>query len=107
MTTKVISFLNSIGIETKEQKGVMGFIPGVLIDEGKLLYDLELASIADVLHEAGHIAVIPLKYRTFMRKGLTCVFKRMSNALERENIEHNSPLFRAILHCSDPEATLD
>ncbi|WP_240224555.1 hypothetical protein [Rheinheimera hassiensis] len=105
MKTKVIEFINSIGIETKEHKGAAGFIPGVLIEEGRLLYDLEIASIADLLHEAGHLAITPLEYRSYMSKGLMAGLKFMLDSIEREFIEPDSPLFRAIIQCSDTEAT--
>lgn len=53
------SFLTGIGIETREQPlPADTFLPGLLIDEGRLLIDPDqLLYPGDILHEAGHIAV--------------------------------------------------
>lgn len=57
---KIITFLNEIGIETRFDK-IEGetFLPGILIDKGRLVIDEEkLLYPGDLLHEAGHIAVM-------------------------------------------------
>ena len=101
----VIRFFESIGISTQAQPGANGFIPGVLIQNGTLLYDLEVASLADLLHEAAHLAITPMEYRHLMSKGLMSGLRAMFDSLERDNIEPDSPLSRAIMQCSDTEAT--
>jgi hypothetical protein len=63
--SKCIPFLQSIGIEIKFRKieGV-GFLPGLLIEDGNIIIDREaLMHPGDILHEAGHIAVVPASER--------------------------------------------
>lgn len=57
---KMVNFVKTIGIEvsfgevTKEKE----FLPGICIDKGGLLIDMErLKYPGDILHEAGHLAV--------------------------------------------------
>ena len=102
---KVISFLADIGIETRAEKGANGFIPGVLIDKGVIAYDIEVASVADLLHETGHLAITPPEYRPLMSKGLIQGLKLMFDSIEQREIMPDSPMYRAIIQCSDPEAT--
>lgn len=61
-----IAFIRSIGISVTERNiGEDTFLPGILICEGGILIDKErLQSPGDVLHEAGHIAVIPAAERS-------------------------------------------
>ena len=58
---KCISFLNEIGIETRFEKlDENCFLPGLSIDAGAILIDTGLLKYpGDILHEAGHIAVVP------------------------------------------------
>ncbi|WP_268123502.1 hypothetical protein [Roseivirga pacifica] len=57
---KILSFINSIGIPVQEcDLPTETFIPGIKIDKGTLLYDPEkLKYPGDLLHEAGHIALM-------------------------------------------------
>jgi hypothetical protein len=56
-----VEFLNNIGIETTYRKiSNKSFLPGLLINNGAIIIDKEtLEYPGDVLHEAGHIAVVP------------------------------------------------
>jgi hypothetical protein len=56
-----IVFLNDIGIETSFRKiGNKSFLPGLLISKGTIIIDKDaLEHPGDILHEAGHIAVVP------------------------------------------------
>jgi hypothetical protein len=56
-----IEFLNYIGIETTFRKiGNKSFLPGLLINKGMIIIDRDaLEHPGDILHEAGHIAVVP------------------------------------------------
>jgi hypothetical protein len=62
---KCISFLNEIGIETKFEKlEGPSFLPGLSIHNGCIIIDKEaLKYPGDILHEAGHIAVVPAAER--------------------------------------------
>lgn len=58
---KCISFLNSIGIGVVLDKiNRKAFLPGLSIENGCIIIDSEsLQYPGDILHEAGHIAVVP------------------------------------------------
>lgn len=59
-----IKFIRSIGIEVVFAQLSESFLPGIHINEGKLFVDpAALAFPGDILHEAGHIAVVPLAER--------------------------------------------
>ena len=62
---KCIHFLNSIGIQTIFRKiGDGSFLPGLLIEDGNIIIDEEaLLYPGDILHEAGHIAVVSASNR--------------------------------------------
>lgn len=61
VTAKMVDFIRDIGIEIVETPlDVETFIPGIYIEQGKLLVDEQkLLYPGDLLHEAGHIAMIP------------------------------------------------
>jgi hypothetical protein len=65
---KCIHFLNSIGIPTLFRKIESGsFLPGLLIENGSIVVDMEaLLHEGDILHEAGHIAVVPAAMRPLL-----------------------------------------
>lgn len=58
---QVLDFFDAIGIHYQlEALPASGFLPGILIKNGTLLIDPEQLSYpGDLLHEAGHIAVMP------------------------------------------------
>lgn len=63
---KCISFLQEIGIETRFEKlDAACFLPGLSICNGMILIDIDqLRYPGDILHEAGHIAVVPAAERS-------------------------------------------
>lgn len=60
----IIDFVRSIGITVEYGDGAHnGFLPGVNIHGGALHVDPDtLAGSGDILHEAGHIIVLPRRY---------------------------------------------
>lgn len=60
-TEKIITFLEQIGIETEFSEIVEDtFLPGIKIESGRMMIDpLRLKYPGDLLHEAGHIAMVP------------------------------------------------
>lgn len=59
---KIIGFIQGIGIEveTASLTDTETFVPGIRIEKGRLLYDpANMKYPGDLLHEAGHIAVMP------------------------------------------------
>jgi hypothetical protein len=63
-------FLNSIGIPTTFRKIDAGcFLPGLLIEQGGIIIDMDaLLYPGDILHEAGHIAVMPAAERPLLNQ---------------------------------------
>lgn len=65
-TAKIVAFLDSIGlaIQTGSVPGP-SILPGIRIDQGELVFDEErMLYPGDLLHEAGHLAVLPGDVRT-------------------------------------------
>ncbi len=60
LTEKMVSFINEIGIPCKENNlSDDTFLPGLDISDGVLYYDAaKMKYPGDLLHEAGHIAVL-------------------------------------------------
>jgi hypothetical protein len=65
LTKRIAEFLNGIGIEVvPRQSDGESFLPGILIERGRLLVDeAKLKYPGDLLHEAGHLAVAPAALR--------------------------------------------
>lgn len=65
---KCIQFLNNIGIPVSFRTIEAGsFLPGLLIEQGGIVIDRDaLLYPGDVLHEAGHIAVVPADRRSLL-----------------------------------------
>jgi len=61
LTSRMAGFLASIGLETAPVVlPEAGFLDGLMISNGVLLIDeVRLAYPGDLLHEAGHLAVVP------------------------------------------------
>lgn len=65
LINKCIGFLHEIGISTRYET-IEGpcFLPGLLIENGQIIIDKnQLLFPGDILHEAGHIAVVPASER--------------------------------------------
>jgi len=94
---KVIDFLHQIGIETSEVslKNEVCFLPGFMIKNGKILIDKnEVKYPGDLLHEAAHIAVVPLAERPYL-EGENIGNRKDSDAEEMMSIAWS---FAACIH---------
>lgn len=101
--TRVLDHLAAIGIEVHIVPGATGFIPGCRIEAGALLVDPECAPSA-VLHDAGHVALVPSRFRSYMSDNLGAGMKRMFDDLHEMDLPPDHPLQRAAIQCSDPAA---
>ena len=65
LTRKLVEFISEIGLEIVPASiEVDTFLPGILVEHGKLLVDEpKLTYPGDLLHEAGHLAVAPASVR--------------------------------------------
>lgn len=77
---KCVSFLNSIGIKIIFRKlETNSFLPGLLIEKGTIVVDKDtLEHAGDILHEAGHLAVVPTAHRHLLTE---------KNIIKRSNRE--------------------
>lgn len=104
MLQKVINHLRAVGLEVHKVPGATGFVPGCRIVSGALHVDPNCTPSA-LLHEAGHVATVPARFRSFMSDNLATGMKRMVEELMAMNLDPDHPLERAAVQCSDPEAT--
>ena len=65
LTNNISGFINKIGIKCRQgQVNDNTFLPGVEICHGTIIYDMEqLTYPGDLLHEAGHLAVLKPEHR--------------------------------------------
>lgn len=109
----ILDFLNGIGIVARAvpPSAAMSqtFTPHVLIRNGQIDADIENVFPGDILHEAGHVAVIPAPFRPLASGNLSAAFKAMHSYLDENprglQTYPEDPICRAILQCSDTEAT--
>lgn len=98
----VLAFLREIGLECRHSPGAHGFVAGVRIEQGALLVDPG-AKVSDLLHEAGHLAVFPARFRALVSgnidKGAAAMFEQLGEQ------EPDGPEMIAALQCGDAEAT--
>jgi hypothetical protein len=84
-------------------------LPHVRIHEGGLLVDVARCYPGDVLHEAGHIAIMPGAFRPLANGDLKAVGKAMRKHLEDHPeglaTHPEDPVCRALIQVSDPEVT--
>lgn len=101
---RVCEALARIGIPVVADPEAAGFLPGVRIEKGGLRVAPGCA-VGDVLHEAGHLAIIPRCYRGRADNDVSRVQREMLEDMTQRNEPADSPLYRAVLQTSDPEAT--
>lgn len=104
MLRKVIDYLRQIGLAVHEVSSANGFVPGCRIRSGALCVDSSCTPSA-LLHEAGHLATVPARFRGLMSDNLATGMRHMFDQLTRMQLEPDHPLWRAAVQCSDPEAT--
>lgn len=103
----IASELAKIGIVAIESEDADGFLDGIAIRRGELHYQPECRP-SNLLHEAGHLACIPPMFRQHADGDLDELAVTMCRyAAERFESGGNpdDPLIKAILQCSDSEAT--
>jgi len=69
LTNRIVEFLSAIGVEViPTDLESDGFLPGILVDKGKLFVDeSKLTYPGDLLHEAGHLAIAPSAARANLK----------------------------------------
>lgn len=101
---RVADFLNAIGLETNLSVGVKGtFLPGVQIVEGRIRFCSEQALPSDLLHEAGHLAVVPAQFRALMSGDLFAATELMFD--QCKNLDSDDLLAVHAMQAGECEAT--
>lgn len=103
--SRCIEFLESIGLSVVISPGADGFTKGIDIKNGELHVDPAITAPSDILHEAGHVATVPGQYRHLLQRNVEGGVRKMLELIAEGGVEPDSPLFRAALQCSDPEAS--
>lgn len=101
---KAMAFLASIGLAVSVVEGAQGFLKHVAIVEGGLQVDPR-AAVSDLLHEAGHVAIMPAPYRHYLNGDIQEGERAMFEDLERQNLQPDSPLWRAAIQACESSAT--
>lgn len=97
-------FFSEIGIRARYEAGANGFSKGCRLDRGELVVD-HACRISTMLHEAGHLAITPRCFRSLMDGNLYAGQREMLRMVDDAGLHPDEPLFRAVMQCSDPEAT--
>lgn len=104
LAEQVLQFLLKIGLDVEVVPRASGFIEHVEIQDGKLRVDPN-APASGLLHEAGHLAIVPASYRHFLSGDLMVGIKRIFAEVDLAAFEPDSPLQRALLQIGDSEVT--
>lgn len=99
---RATEFLSTIGIQWAWTDHAKGFLDDVEIRDGGLLIKRD-ALVSNVLHEAGHLALVPGEYRHLATGGLSVALKTMDASTDFS--DPDSAAARASIQCSDPEVT--
>lgn len=108
--TKSISFLTHIGIPLELTTLTMpSFFEGVWLQGEILCINPKLASVGDIFHEAGHLAVIPSQFREYIEPGdLIELCDRYDEYFDLfgtfDKDGNETPMYRAILQAGETEA---
>mgnify|MGYP003429519431 FL=1 len=101
---KVMDFLNEAGLPVSVVPGATGFVEDIALAKGSVQVDPKcLPSV--MLHEAGHLAVIPSRYRHMMSGNLYKSMRQIFEIAEMNYMDPDDSLTRALLQSSDPEVT--
>ena len=101
---RTVDFLRGVGIDLREEPGAAGFVKGVRIAAGGLVFD-PACRVSTLLHEAGHLAIVPRHYRAAMSGNLARPIRAMLSDVERMGLHPDHSFYRAVIQASDGEAT--
>jgi hypothetical protein len=103
--TTILNFLREIGLRFQESPGANGFTPGIDIKDGVMLIDTTVAIASNILHEAGHLAIVPEEFRVYFQSNVAGGQCAALDEAARIGAEPDSPMLRAVMQTSDTEAT--
>ena len=100
----VMQFLNEIGLPVNIECGANGFTRHIRIEKGQLFVDPDAPASA-ILHEAGHLAIVPERFRHYLSGDLEEGVEAIFSQLDQLNEDPDSPLSQAMMQAGDAEAT--
>ncbi|ONN71218.1 hypothetical protein [Pseudomonas oryzihabitans] len=101
---KTAEFLADIGLTVLWRPGASGFIDHIEVVAGALHLDPR-CSISALLHEAGHLALVPTFYRAMLSGDVHRAIGKVFDDPSVSELPPDHPTLRALLQASDPEAT--
>jgi hypothetical protein len=101
---KTMDFLNGIGLPISVVPGATAFLEQIRVVDGRLEIDPS-CPVSNILHEAGHLAIVPTQFRHFMTGDLDEGTERMFAEIKKLGLEPDDPLSRAAMQASESEAT--
>ena len=88
---RVIDFARSIGISVTcliaPPNSPDSFLKGILIKRGQLIVCIQEAFPGDILHELGHISILPAQFRHLASGNLDEVERAMSRYMDVESFK--------------------
>lgn len=102
--SQCVDFVTAKGLLATECSGVRGFVDKVRIVYGVLTFDPSCRP-CDFLHEAGHLAVLPAKWRSRANDDLSVVFKEMCEYAEKTAMDPDGEEMRGMIQSGEYEAT--
>jgi hypothetical protein len=96
----IVTFLREIGLPLAVGPfGAEGFLPGITVADGGLRVDPDHLYVSgDLLHEAGHMAIVPARLRGRLGNNL-------EESLRELLVGDDDPLAALALHHTEPMAT--
>jgi hypothetical protein len=101
---RVVDFLRDVGMEVELECGADGFLKGCQIKGGRVLVDPR-CEVDVVLHEAGHLAIIPPEFRPTINDDVEQALVGAAAVAWGVDLDPDHPIRRALLQCGDTEAT--
>ena len=99
---RCLDFFSAIGLPWAWKRGANGFLDGVEVERGALLID-PCVSASSILHEAGHLAILPKRFRCKASGDLSAAMEQMFGEVDFS--DPDSGVARAAIQCGDAEAT--
>lgn len=101
-----VGFLRKIGLRVDSGTTQLSFLDRVMISQGGLIVDGD-APVSNILHEAGHLAILPAVVRSKAKDDLSDAFSFGFGLCDNpELLEYpDHPFIRAMLQAGDAEAT--
>lgn len=100
-----LNFLNSIDVEfqTSSNIPIDSFAPHIEIKKGIIYFNPEKALLMDLIHDAGHMALIPKQFRHLFNGNMLKGFQQYNKYLE--DIRYSSVESNILEACNDPCVT--